>query len=65
MVKTKFAPLSSGFLLVSMLGFVFSALFISKWDLTYGFTFSVIFLCMFIASMQSMKHANPDSELRM
>ncbi len=65
MVNLKFSPLGSAFTIFSMLGFVVSVLFVSKYSLDYGFTFAVIFFCMFIASMQAMRHANPDAELQM
>jgi hypothetical protein len=58
----RYAPLSSGFMLISMIGFLVSALMISGWSESWGFTFSLIFTMMFIASMVSMTKAEPITE---
>jgi len=55
----KVAPLSSGFMLVSMIGFMISVVYTSfgKLDPTWGFTLGFFFVLMFVASMISMTHA--------
>lgn len=71
------APINSTFLAVSMLGFIISAyLVFPKTSIqtstgsvpfdgaTWGFTFMLIFVLMFIASMISMRRASPDEQLR-
>jgi len=54
----KFAPLSSSFMLVSMLGFMVSIVYTSsgKLDETWGFTLGLFFSLMFIASVLSMTY---------
>jgi len=49
-------PLSQSFFLASILGFLISAGFTlsGRLDLTWGFTFCLIFVIMFIASITSM-----------
>ena len=55
----KVAPLSSGFMLVSMAGFMISVVYTSFGTLnpTWGFTLGFFFVLMFVASMISMTHA--------
>jgi len=65
MRKPKLAPLSTTFTLVSILGVIFSAIYIMDKNATYGVAFTLVFLCMFLASMRSMRYANPDDQLRM
>lgn len=52
----KFAPLSSGFMLVAMLGFMLSIIYTSfgRVDPSWGVAFGIVFAVMFIASMISM-----------
>jgi hypothetical protein len=49
-------PLNQSFFLMSIIGFIISAGFTmsGKLDATWGFTFSLIFVIMFIASIVSM-----------
>jgi len=65
MAKDKIAPLSASFTLASIIGFILSLVYIMDWDTTWGFAFALIFFCMFLASMQSMRYANPDAQLKM
>ena len=60
----KVAPLSSSFMMVSILGFVFSAFLIDNFP-TWAFTFMILFVIMFISSLISMGHApvNDDDHL--
>ena len=59
----KVAPLPSNFMLVSMLGFIFSAYFLDNTGLkSWAFTFMLVFAVMFIASMISMSKAPLEDE---
>lgn len=58
----KVAALSSGFAMVSVLGFLMSAVYVKGFSETWAFTFMVIFAIMFIASMISAVKA-PVTEL--
>ena len=53
----KIAPLSAGFMIVSMLGFFFTVLAIYPLDPSWGFAFALIFVLMFVASVISMTNA--------
>lgn len=54
----KVAPLSSGFALISVLGFMVSAVYRSElFNDTWAFTFMLIFAIMFVASMISATKA--------
>jgi glucose uptake protein GlcU len=59
----KVAPLSSSFMLVSMLGMAFSVMFLQKYSLNWAFIIGFISVCMFIASMISMTKAPIEAEL--
>ena len=59
----KFAPLSSAFLATSIIGFLVSALYISSFSRTWSFTFGVVFVLMFVASMVSMVRAEPEEQI--
>jgi hypothetical protein len=61
-IKDKWAPLSAGFMLTSILGFLVSIWFISDLSLTWGFTLSLFFIIMFFASFISMTKAEPIPE---
>jgi hypothetical protein len=54
----KYAHLSAGFMLTSIVGFFISAFFIWKYSMSWGFTFSLFFLIMFVASIISMTKAD-------
>jgi hypothetical protein len=60
-VIMKYAHLSAGFMLTSIIGFFIAVYFISKLSVTWSFTFAVFFFIMFVASMISMTKA-PYSE---
>lgn len=49
-------------MLTSIIGFMVSTMFVMKISVTWGFTFAVFFVIMFIASIVSM--SNMDAELR-
>ena len=53
----KIAPLSSGYMLTSMFGFIASLIVIMPMSTQWGFAFAFIFALMFIASLISMTYA--------
>ena len=63
MVLKHVAPLRSSFLLIAMVGFAFSTLYVAKYDLTWGITFALIFFAIFIAAFIAMERASPDEQL--
>jgi hypothetical protein len=58
----KYAPLSSGFMIVSIIGFLLSIWMVMDWSESWGFTFVLFFVMMFIASIVSMTKAEPIPE---
>jgi len=54
------APLSGGFMITSIVGFLISAIYVYPQSTTWGFTFGVFFALMFVASMISMTYG-PDA----
>ncbi|MBN2567035.1 hypothetical protein JXB02_03040 [Candidatus Woesearchaeota archaeon] len=63
--RTRIAPLSGSFMIVSMFGFIFSALlgYFGSLDKSWAFAFASVFLLMFISSMISMTYAEPEAIL--
>lgn len=59
----KFAPLPGTFMITAMVGLIISIMYIMKLDLTWGFTFTLVFLLMFIASMVSLSKAASPEEI--
>ena len=59
------APLSGGYMLTSIVGFLVSAFYILPSSRTWGFTFVLFFTLMFVASMISMTYAPTDWPVRM
>ena len=60
MNKVKVAPLNSGFMATSILGFFISVFFIApRLSFQWGTTFAIFFVIMFIASFVSMTYAEP------
>jgi len=57
------APLKTSFLVISMIGFLISSLYIPKFSLTWAFSFGLVFILMFVASMISMVRGTPDEQL--
>ena len=53
----KYAPLSGGFMIASIVGFFVSTIYIADFSLNWGFALSVLFIIMFIASIISMTKA--------
>jgi len=60
--RIHYAPLSSAFMLVSIIGFLLAVWLVMDWSEKWGFTFAVIFVIMFIASIISMTKAEPIDE---
>ncbi len=66
----KAAPLSSGFMLTSIVGLIFTVLFYDKLvamfgeqaGATWGFTLTLFFIILFIASMISMTYGPEPKE---
>lgn len=62
--KRQWTPLSTGFMVASIIGFFASVLYVAqKFSLKIGVAFAVVFACMFIASIISMDRASPDAQL--
>jgi hypothetical protein len=57
MRNTHYAHLSAGFMLTSIIGFFISIFFVMKISDTWGFTFCLFFVLMFISSVISMTKA--------
>jgi multisubunit Na+/H+ antiporter MnhB subunit len=53
----RYAHLSAGFMLTSIIGFFISVYFIMTLSMTWGFTFGLFFAIMFVASIISMTKA--------
>jgi NADH:ubiquinone oxidoreductase subunit H len=53
----KYAHLSAGFMLTSIIGFFISIYYVWKLSVTWAFTFMIFFMIMFVASMISMTKA--------
>ena len=58
------APLSGGYMLTSIVGFLVSAFYILPNSRTWGFTFVLFFTLMFIASIISMTYAPSEWPLK-
>ncbi|MBI2647503.1 hypothetical protein HYW99_03430 [Candidatus Woesearchaeota archaeon] len=59
------APLSGGYMITSIVGFLISAFYILPNSTKWGFTFALFFFLMFVAAMISMTYAPSDWPLRM
>jgi len=56
------APLKGGYMITSMVGFIISAIYVFPRNQTWGFTFTIFFALMFIASLISMTYG-PDEAM--
>jgi hypothetical protein len=54
----RYAHLSAGFMLTSIVGFFISLFFVWKINISWGFTFTLFFIVTFIASIISMTKAD-------
>ncbi len=59
----RWTPLTTGFMITSIIGFFISLLYVSRFSLPMAVSFAVVFMCMFLASMVSMARASPDAQL--
>lgn len=58
-------PLPTSFMLGSIIGFLFSTLYVWSVNMTWGFTFSFFFAILFIASVYNFTHAEGEEHLDM
>ncbi|MBL7054957.1 hypothetical protein ISS05_04335 [Candidatus Woesearchaeota archaeon] len=61
--EIKVAPLSGGFMITSIVGFLISAVYVYPQSAAWGFTFGIFFVMMFIASMISMTYGPDTAQL--
>ncbi len=59
--KYRYAPLSGGYMAISMMGFLASVFFVYKLSPGWGVAFAIAFGAMFLASIGSMTRADPDA----
>lgn len=59
------APLSSGYMVTSIVGFLISVFYIYPNSSKWGFTFVMFFTLMFVAAMISMTYAPTDWQLKL
>ena len=57
------APLKGGFMITSMVGFIISAYYVYDIDNTWGLTFAIFFILMFVASLISMTYGPEEAML--
>ena len=59
----RIAQLKSSFMLTGIIGFLISALYISKYSIKLAFAFGIVFFLMIVAAMVSRTRARPDIQL--
>ena len=64
MKEFNIAPLSGGYMITSIVGFLISAFYVLPNSKTWGFTFVLFFVLMFVASLISMTYAPSDWPLK-
>ena len=64
MKRIRYAPLKASFLFISMVGFLFSVIYIREYSMDWAFAFGLVCVLMFIASFISMQRAAADEQLR-
>ncbi len=62
-MRNKIAPLSGGFMLVGIFGFLFAIMFLRNYSLNWAFVIGSISVIVFIASMISTTYAPVEEEL--
>lgn len=62
MVLKNVAPLKGGYMITSIVGFMISAVYVFPRSQTWGFTFTIFFMLMFVASLISMTYG-PDEAM--
>ena len=65
LVGRRIAPLSGSFMLASMLGFAISLVWVYPASKGFGFSFMIIFLAMFVASIISLSKAPAEDLLKL
>ena len=63
MVLTNVAPLKGGYMITSMVGFIVSSIYVFPRSQTWGFTFTIFFALMFVASIISMTYGPEEAML--
>ena len=58
------APLSGGYMITSIVGFLISVFYVYPISATWGFTLVLFFTLMFVAAMISMTYAPTDWQLK-
>jgi predicted membrane protein len=61
----KVAPLTGTFMMISILGFVISLLFVFKYTPSFGIAFALVFALMFIAAVISMTYTDVNAVLKL
>ena len=61
-MKRKITPLSGGFMITSIVGFLISAIYVFPKSNPWGFAFALFFAIMFIAGMISTTYAPIEAE---
>ena len=62
MMLSNVAPLKGGYMITSIVGLFISAIYVFPRNNTWGFTFSIFFTLMFVASLISMTYG-PDEAM--
>ncbi len=62
-MKFNVAPLKGSFVIISIVGFIISAIWVYGRNPAWGFAFCLVFVMMFIASMISMTYGPVGEEL--
>ena len=62
-IQMKFAPLSGGFMITSMIGFLIATMFLPQYSPTWAVVIGVISVMLFVASVISMTKAPVEEEL--
>ncbi len=57
-------PLKGSFMVMGMVGFLISVLYVYPRSNSYGFAFAIVFIAMFISSLISMTHSETGGELQ-
>lgn len=62
--KFNIAPLSGGYMITSIVGFLISAFYVYPNSVKWGFTLVLFFTLMFVAALISMTYAPTDFQLK-
>ena len=64
-MQVKVSPLNSTFMLISILGFLISIIWVRSISLSWGIAFALVFFLMFVSSMISTTYGDAEIELKM